>query len=547
MAIQVKNIIDLDFFLGIDENNPSRQAREEIAARDRDIFNQLGQSGIDQTVQDDKFLIFSWLEYRKLLFFHGFHGIDEKENDKKNPGILPGNAFSSLYRWMVYVMLAAGCLSGLSMAYSFLAYHGIRPINVSIFFVIFILLPLLLLVLTLLVLAVRFIRKKTGKLSDHNSIIHILISFFFFKSFSIIMKKTGRLMGKRKKETIEYTASLIQMKNREYRELFFWPLFILSSFFSAGFSAGALVSLLFRVIVYDMAFGWQSTLMTSGARLYDTISMISFPWSWFVPASIAHPSLEQIEGSRILLKEGIVSLATMDLVSWWPFLCMSILFYGILPRIVLIMAFAWSQKKALERFDFGRPRFKRLVVRMQSPVMDVGCNEQPMSRTHKGKNPLPDPSLPDEALREPVLEKIVRSPGARALVLASGSVYGDEALGAVTRFIKGQLFFDVGSTGFIFFDYIQDKDTLFSLAAEDPADQIIVLQEVWQPPIRGLLHYFVQLKTQVFTNKTLWVLLTQAPEEESLAVDREDMNFKVWKKAIHQLGNPDIILERVDQ
>jgi len=543
MAIQLKDIIDLDFLLDIDENNQSRQEREEIAARDRDIFNQLDHTGIAQSGQDDKSLIFSWLEYRKLLFFHG---IGEKEPGKKKSEILPGTVFSSLYRCMVYVMLAAGGLSGMSMAYSFLAYHGNRPINVSVFFAIFILLPVLFLVLTIMVLAVRFIREKTGKISDHNSIIHILISFFFFRGLPNIIKKAGRFMKEKKMENMEYTASLIQMKNREYRALFFWPFFIMSSFFSAAFSAGALFSVVFRVAVTDMAFGWQSTLMTSSARLYDAISIISLPWSWFVPVSFARPSLEQIEGSRILLKEGIASLATIDLVSWWPFLCMGILFYGVLSRIVMIMVFAGAQKKALDQFDFERPRFKRLVVRMRSPVMDVGFKEQPTSRIHKGENPLPDPSLPDEALTEQALEKSTQFPGARALVLASGSVYGDEALGTVNRFINHQLFFDVGLTSFVFFDYTRDKDTLVSLAAE-PVDHVIVLQEVWQPPIRGLLHYFVQLKTQVFINKPLWIILTQTPGEESLAVDREDMNFKVWKKAVSQLGNPDIMLERLDK
>jgi hypothetical protein len=565
MAIQVKDILDLDFLLEKDEKKLSRQDREKIAARDRDIFNQLdhdhtrndhtcnGQAGNDKIGMDDKSLIFSWLEYRKLVFFHvpGEKGSceqepDKQESGKQESGILPGTAFSVLYQWMVYLMLAAGCLSGISMAYSFLAYHGARPINVSIFFSVFVLFPVFLLVLTLLLLVRRFIRKKIGKANDHNSIVYILISFFFFKGLPIIMKKAGGPMGVKKMETIEYTASLIQMKNQEYKEIFFLPFFILCSFFSAAFSAGALASVLFRVAVTDMAFGWQSTLMASGDRLHEVISMISLPWSWFVPASFAQPSLEQIEGSRILLKEGIASLATTDLVSWWPFLCMGILFYGVLPRIILILAFTMAQKKVLNQFDFKRPRFKRLMVRMRSPVMGVGFKEQPMSRANKGENPLPEPSVLDEVLYERPLKNLARSLGTRALVLASGSAYGAKTLEAITRFINEQLFFDVGSFAFVSFDYHQDKDRLNSLDAES-TDQIIVLQEVWQPPIRGLLHYFVQLKTKVFITKPLLIILTQTPGEESLAVDLEDMDFKVWKKAVNQLGHPDIMLERMDK
>jgi len=130
------------------------------------------------------------------------------------------------------------------------------------------------------------------------------------------------------------------------------------------------------------------------------------------------------------------------------------------------------------------------------------------------------------------------------MVLAPRSVCGKDNLGAVTNFINQQLFFEVCSTLPISFDYPADKFLLDPLV-KDSDNQIIVLQEVWQPPIRGLLYYFDQLKTKVFTDRPLWVLLIQTPGEENQVVDGEDVNFKVWKRAIHKLGNPDIILERV--
>ncbi len=198
-------------------------------------------------------------------------------------------------------------------------------------------------------------------------------------------------MGEKGIATIEYTASLIRMRNREYRLVFFWPFFLLSSFFSAAFSAGALGGTLFRVAVSDMAFGWQSTLVTASGRIHGALSIISLPWSWFVPKSLAHPSLEQIEGSRILLKEGIATLATEDLVSWWPFLCLGIFFYAVLPRLVLMLLGFLAQRRAVGQFDFERPRFKKLLVRMQSPIMDIRFNETPVSRAGQ-QNPLADPS-----------------------------------------------------------------------------------------------------------------------------------------------------------
>jgi len=555
MTIHLKDIIDLDYLLSLDDQRDSGEEKEKTLARDREIFIQLDQSGLDhkgpdRTDMDDTSLLFSWLEYRRLVFFH--------EAGEKTRAILPGRAFSSLYRWIVYVLVITGFLSGVSMAYSFLAYHGTRPVNVTIFFAFFIFFHLLLFILTLFMLWKRFSREKTGNRGYRHSIVHTLLSAFFFKGLPGLLKKIKGPLGDKGMETIEYVSSLIQMKNREYKAIFFWPFFILSSFFAVSFSAGALGGTLFRVIVSDMAFGWQSTLMTATRSIHDALAMISLPWSWFVPEGLAHPSLEQIEGSRILLKEGITTLTTKDLVSWWPFLCLGIFFYAFLPRLILIMVSFMAQKKAVGQFDFERPRFKKLLIRMQSPVMDVRFDEEPVSRATR-QNPLPDPSIPDSfgpnQLGPDQFESdqpgpdhgrssATRSRGARALVLAPGSVYGPGNFRAVTGFINQQLFFDVGSTVSLSFDYEEDK-TLLNDLAKDSADQIILLQEVWQPPIRGLLHYFVQLKTKVFTDRPLWILLTQTPGEENPVVDSEDVNFKVWKKAIHQLGNPDIMLERV--
>ena len=117
-------------------------------------------------------------------------------------------------------------------------------------------------------------------------------------------------------------------------------------------------------------------------------------------------------------------------------------------------------------------------------------------------------------------------------------------MGEIESVIHRQLFFDVHSILPITFDFETDREQLLALTAEE-IDQIIVLQEVWQPPIRGLLYYFVQLKTEIFKEIPLWILLTQTPGEENPIVDGEDINFKVWKRAIQQLGNPDILVERV--
>ena len=70
-----------------------------------------------------------------------------------------------------------------------------------------------------------------------------------------------------------------------------------------------------------------------------------------------------------------------------------------------------------------------------------------------------------------------------------------------------------------------------------------MLQEVWQPPIRGLLYYFVQIR-QIFPDSPLWIVMIQTMGQGDRDVDPSDVNFQVWKSAVNQLNDPLVAIER---
>jgi len=523
MKISLKNIIDLDYFIHMDD---ALDSPEEILSRtrkDREIYN-----GCGNGLQTEKTLLLSWLIFRKEEFF--------KEKEKKGLPLLPGTIFSILYSWMVYAMVFSGGVVGVSLAYSFLVYHGNRPINVMVFIIVFVLLPAVLLLFVLILLVQRVVARKKAESRFHNTIFHKLILSLFFNVLPKILKKTGGSGFKKSFDTLEYTASLIQMKNREYKDLFFWPVFILTSVFAFSFSAGALGGTFFRMMVSDMAFGWQSTLMTTSARVHDMVSFIALPWSWLMPESISHPSLEQIEGSRIILKDGISVLATQDLISWWPFICLGILFYAVIPRGLLLFTGILAQKYALRKFTFKKPRFKQLIVRMQSSILGIDGDTPPVKQDIENK-------LAKGAKKMPFIKPATGLHGQAALLLVSKKVYSDKTIKKLIHCIETYLFFKVKNTVGIGFAFDDDADLIRRMNQGD-VDQMILVQEVWQPPIRGLLHYIAQIKALMPEDRPLWVLLTQDAGQADLSVDKTDMNYDIWKKAIVKLGNPNIIVKR---
>ena len=344
------------------------------------------------------------------------------------------------------------------------------------------------------------------------------------------------------------------MKNREYKGIVFWPFFCLTSLFALGFSSGAFCGTLFRVAVTDLAFGWQSTLFTSGAQIHSFVSWLALPWSWIMPEALAAPSLAEIEGSRILLKEGIAGLATAHLVAWWPFLCMGILVYGVLARAGLVVAGNRAQKGALARFDFSRPKFRRLAGRMRSPRMKVTIRETggsdasprsplPVPETRATSPGTPERDIPDTV--EPTVPVPEDNTAATAMVLGSARVYPESALPPVREALKTQL--RIGSVNIVHvtFDITEDGEMFRKKAGNQSATgPVVVLQEVWQPPIRGLLLYFRELKAQVFPDRPIWIFLTQTPGEEEMGVAGDDPDFQVWQTAVAQLKDPEIIVER---
>ena len=485
MTVTLKDIIDLDYLVSRDEALESEKEIRLRDDRDRRIYRQCR-----GTCPTPEAVLRAWLEARRQEIYG--------EDKQKTVILLPGTVFSSLYSFMVAAMIFFGVFSGLSLAWSFLAYHGTRPVNVALFAFLFIVLQGILILVTVFFLFRRSMKLRLKK-GFRNSMVHTVFSFLLFYGLPGILKKLNSRLFQKGRDSLEYTAALFRMKNREFQVLFFWPIFILTSVFAFCFTLGALGGTFFRVIVSDMAFGWQSTLMATSESVYELVSRMALPWSWFIPETLAHPSLAQIEGSRIILKDGIAVLATRDLVSWWPFLCLGILFYAVLPRGFLLVTGLLARHHALGRFDPDRPVFRQLLIRMQSQVLDIdGPKEFPETR-EPALAPVQTVNLRGGQNLTPVEDFIQAAgrpivPFQPALILAPQTVYSDAAMEKIEAHIRTGLFLDVLVRIKISLDPDQDRE-IFTRIKNSPADQVVLVHEVWQPPIRGLLYYIRSLKS----------------------------------------------------
>ena len=590
MILPLKDIIDLDFLLGLDEGQETVDTNT-IAARDRDIFRRIK----DGDRLDDAELIAGWLENRRRLF--------SQETGKGGPGTkLPGTLFDSFYLLITRWIFACGLAAGSLCAYSFLAYHGSRPVNVTLFVAVFILFPALLCLAAASVGVHQFRAGPAG--SGWTGALHRMSMRLFIDKFMGRLQKWAAPVQTHFPQFSKDANDLLHLDTRSFRSILFWPVFITLSLGALGFSIGALGGTFFRIMVTDLAFGWQSTLLTSGESVHRLVTWMALPWSWAMP-DIFVPTLEQVEGSRIILKEGIVGLASEHLAAWWPFLCMGMLVYGLIPRIVLVGLGRAARTRALARFDLSRPGYQRLLMRMRSPRMGMDIKETGGSRA-TFRAPLPRPEPDPEPVKEKEDEPVVRprpdatlntppvpaphpkpkpapepasqpqpkaearpkpkrkpepdpvpkprppvvsdtptvkekTPG--ALVLGSARGFEENDVEQIRTGLEQQFGLHVAATVGIHFDFDEDQNQIAASIKELGQGPLIVLQEVWQPPIRGLLYYFVQLR-EAFSDRPIWIVMIQTMDQAEKDVAPSDVNFQVWKSAVNQLNDPLIVIER---
>jgi len=517
---QVKDLIDLEYFLHEDETKPDNPEKKD---RDRDIYlNQidpvLEKEGVGHSPSGED-LIRLWLESRRNI----------AKTSQGSKTVFPGEVFEEVYRVVFYALAVIGFASGAGLAFSLLTYHGEKPLNISVYLGIFVV-GQLTLILGFLILG--FFRRRI-KIFNEISISYRIIGLIFTQ----IAFRMARLLKHFPGETRQHLLAamgLAKGKQTIYGTAFYWPLFILVQTVGVGFNLGVLVATMLRVMGRDLAFGWQSTIQLSSQAVYDMVRVIAIPWSWFVSAVMAHPTLEQIEGSKIVLKEGIYHLSTQNLVSWWPFLLLSVLCYGFLPRMILLGVGKVAQTRALSHLRLTHSSCEKLVIRMKTPSLTTtGCaNGEARAPVMPGNSG----DLEKGAGRWEHGKK-----GQGAVVLVPDDLFEqspESALSARVGDMFGYVLLKKIKTGM---DPETDKRAIEALIEINETSgplAVLILHEAWQPPIQETRLFIGAVRKALGTQAALIVLLVGKPNAGGIFTAVEDENWTVWEKEIAGMGDP---------
>ncbi len=513
----IRDIIDLEYFFHQDAVSLSAENQQYLNERDRNTFLNSFKSSIKEAKEmDRRVLIKAWLDRRR-------------EEEISKTAVLPGESFESLYSLFRMLFVLAGFILGGAAGLSFLSYSGDRPLNVFVYLSVFVLLQILLLLL-LFVLSLYRLKKISYWTS---SPLYRFISRFMLRSLFSVQKKISNKLGAEGRNKAESVMGLINTKGRTYGFIFFLPVFILTQLFAIGLNLGLLATTIFKVITADIAFGWQSTLQLSPAAVHSLVQKIALPWSWLVADGLAFPSLAQIEGSRIILKEGIYHLSTPDLASWWPFLCLSVLFYGLLPRLILFLGAVATLRSRLAALNFRQGACEQLLLRMTTPMVSTH------SRKLDGADGAAEEAAADFSGRDSAAADN-RNGGKDLLVMIPDDIFDACPRKEIESAVRSRFASSIAQLIRINEDYETDTEILANLKNKDrPLEMdILLIQEAWQPPIVEYINFIKNLRQAIGLEPCIGIGLIGKPLSNTIFTPVLDANRKIWSRKISALRDP---------
>jgi len=520
---RIKDLIDLEYFLQADENPTDKYDQEQLDRRDREIYLQTIKPALNKNpspAESRRTVIKLWLDHRRLA----------AAEDAGEPQVMPGSIFAEIFKFMRYGTAVAGICTGFALAISLLGYSGTRPVNVSVLFGLLVLLQVILIVLSGGMFALRGFRINLRR----TSVVYTLLRRLLAK---ILQKFTNRITSRVpacQRDSIQAAAGLVMGKGRVYGSLFFWPLFIILQIFAATCNGGILAGILLRVLITDLAFGWQSTIQIGSQMVYLMVKTISLPWSWLLPAGMAHPSLTQIQGSRMVLKDGIYQLTTPALVSWWPFLCLAIIFYALLPRLILWAGGWFAQNLALGRLRFTHAACDQLIRRMKTPILSTRAIEPEYQKNSFEQIPQ------DLNAKKQAFSKTADT-GSDVMALVPAEILDQSTEDVLSAGTKACTDLDVRAVIPITFDP-RDLDMLAERIRPNKDDPrlpgIFILQEAWQPPIKETTWFIRQIRNILGPEPSIFIGLIGKPGADTLFTPVKKKNWQIWKHKLNAMGDP---------
>jgi len=439
----------------------------------------------------------------------------------------PGHLLETGHRWFGFFLLILGLMMGGATAASVLSYNGSSPVNVVHFFAVIVgvqLITIILFVLNLLPISIKKFIPGSGDFYNFIRELSYLFSRLTAKIFSHL--QTNQLTK------IWLDLKQLKIRQKLYGSVEKWFVIGLTQRFSLAFNLGALATCLYLISFSDLAFAWNTTLQISTESFHKIVHIIAIPWSCLFPDGV--PSLELVESSRYfrLNAEYIQSPTHTTLPQaavvggWWKFLILSLIFYGLLPRIIIFSFAKLKLKNILSKLPLKSADFESLYDRLTRPLVETQSIRQ--------DDPVSEIALPDSKQTLNLKNKYC------TLIKWADLEMPENEFAQIINLRFGWKIKDKLTAGSL--DY-QSSDTTTYKFIKDQKEQnpILILAESWEPPT-AIIHFLRQLRKMISNNRQIIIgLINSDSKQKKQPPLLSDLNS--WKIEMAALSDPYLRVE----
>lgn len=361
------DLIDFDYYIDADECavRERHTERKRLAERDRGLYlerirDAASKSAPEHAPRHRSAALRLWLEQRRGA-----------EDATLRP-LLPGASFARGQRLVTIGLGIVGCVMGAGIASALLQYDGTHPVNIAWYLFVLVLLQTLLAAMTIGVWALRGSNPVQAAVEDVSLLSHLIRPLFSHMAGWVQRQRLAQVPAE-VRDRAKAKTGLLQSHYSLYGPASYLPILIAAQVFGIGFNLGAVTTTIGLEWFSDLAFGWGSALDVQPQTIHDLVRLIALPWSWVFGEGIGYPTLEQIAGSRISLKDPLATLNAGDLRAWRWFLVLAVTTYGLFPRLLLLGLSVLTHRRTLRALPFTHQRTQALYARMVTPSLETAA------------------------------------------------------------------------------------------------------------------------------------------------------------------------------
>jgi hypothetical protein len=304
-----------------------------------------------------------------------------------------------------------------------------------------------------------------------------------------------------------------------------------AQWFGLGYTLGAFILFLGSVTFSHQVFAWQTTGSFLEERHVSAfVRATSTPWRGMLPDSI--PNERHISESRFFRFHFPPAISEAASSRWASYLLLSILTFGVIPRLLLFALSAIGIHRALAREEFGGLRYDGLERSLRQP-------ESSWNHESAGAG---GSSVPQSAA--PLLDGM---PAGRPCILIVPA-----EITSATQTLKRWLEREHELLAVL--ETSQDAPADPTLLAHlkenagspEPSPCVVVAREAFMPPTRETLDQIQALRITLGTATPILVALVGKPagRNPDKAFDPPDsLSVSVWRKRLETLADPNLGVE----